>query len=213
MPFGRLSLMLPCIAGLSLSYPLNAGDPEPIYAYLPSPTGRGTVGLVYTCLLTLALCLWTAMHPNISLCQSSWLYGPAYKATWILLAIIFLEFVVCCAASQFFEARALHKTWEAYWLKRGDCERQRWLGCEGAFLVVMGGYKITCPGGRLPASAFTSPDNKSAQEMEPMSSEAPRPIACTHACGVWLDHGQPVRRTLTPAGLKTLLALQDGTFS
>lgn len=214
MALAILLLSLLCMAIPNLSLPLEPHntDPEPIYAYLPNPTGRGTVGLVYTCLLTLALCLWTAMHPDVSFCRGSWLYGPAYKIAWMLLAIILPEFLVCCAASQFFEARALHKTWEEYWLARGDAKKQRWLGREGAFLVVMGGYKVACPGSRQLTSSLPLPprngDDLGGKKTQ--STEDIRPCACT--CETGIDRGQPIRRTLTPEGLKRLLALQDGSL-
>ena len=134
------------------------------------------------------------------------MYGPGYKLAWMVCAIILPEFVVCCAASQFFEARALHKDWEAYWRSRGDKKRQRWLGREGAFLVVMGGYMITCPASH---SLEISPmDSDSAQKRQ--YAEAIRRAGCT--CPEAMDRGQPVRRILTPAGLRKLLALGDGSF-
>ncbi|KAH6612889.1 hypothetical protein B0J18DRAFT_494695 [Chaetomium sp. MPI-SDFR-AT-0129] len=178
-------IFLSYFATVGRPLPLEPGNPEPTYAYVPNPTGRGTIGVLYTCLLTLGLCLWTALYPDVAFCRGSWMYGPTYKVAWMVCAIIFPEFVVCCAASQFFQARALHKDWEEYWQKRRDPKRQKWLGLEGAFLVVMGGYKITCPVTR-------SPDG------------------CT--CREAMDSGQPVRRILTPAGLRKLFALEDGAF-
>ncbi|KAF8249275.1 hypothetical protein K440DRAFT_598998 [Wilcoxina mikolae CBS 423.85] len=32
----------------------------------PEPKGRGTVSIVLPCLITLGLCVWTAIHPNIN---------------------------------------------------------------------------------------------------------------------------------------------------
>jgi len=135
------------------------------------------------------------------------MYGLNYKMTWVVLAITLPEVVVCCAASQFLEARALHKDWEAYWRSRGDAKRQRWLGREGAFLVVMGGYMITCPASRSPEISPMASD--SAQKRP--SAKAIRRASCT--CPEAMDRGQPVRRILTPAGLRKLLALEDDLFS
>ncbi|KAK4456456.1 hypothetical protein QBC42DRAFT_281278 [Cladorrhinum samala] len=206
MAFGPLLLSLPFIAGLGLALPLEPRNPEPTYAYYPNPTGRGTVGLVYTCLLTLALCLWTAMHPDVPFCRGSWLYKPAYKITWMVLAIILPEFVVCCAVSQFFEAKALRDVWTTYWLDRNDSKRKKWLGLEGAFLVLMGGYKITCP----ETCSLASPPTENDLAEKSQSAGVVHPVACT--CKAGLDRGQPVRRTLTPEGLKELLKLENGSF-
>ncbi|KAK4142528.1 uncharacterized protein C8A04DRAFT_29802 [Dichotomopilus funicola] len=201
-------LLFSCLTTVGRPLPLELGNPEPVYAYVPNPAGRGTIGLVYTCLLTLALCLWTAMHPDVAFCRGSWIYGPTYKVTWMVCAIILPEFVVCSAASQFLQARALHKEWEAYWGKRRDPKRQRWLGLEGAFLVVMGGYKITCPVTR--SQETPAMDRGSAPNLQSADAISRVGVDCT--CPNAMDGGQPVRRILRPAGLSQLLALEDGAF-
>ncbi|KAK1750352.1 hypothetical protein QBC47DRAFT_120624 [Echria macrotheca] len=114
---------------------------DQVLAYLPDPTGRGTFGLIYTCLLTLVLCLWTAMHPDVGYYKDRRFYGAAYKAGWMVSAILLPEFVVCCAVAQFRQAYHLREDWRRYWLS--DPKRRRWLGWPGAFLVAMGGYEIT----------------------------------------------------------------------
>jgi hypothetical protein len=33
--------------------------------WVSQPTGRGTAGLIYSCLFTIFLCTWTAYHPDV----------------------------------------------------------------------------------------------------------------------------------------------------
>jgi hypothetical protein len=214
-----LFLFLSCAVPPVLSHPLN--QTEPIYAFLPNPPGRGTVGLVYTCVLTLALCLWTAMHQDVAFLEENWFYEPLYKSSWMFLTIILPEFVVSCAVAQFVEARRLRRAWESHWKKKGDGDKAGWLGISGAFLVVMGGYEITCPA--------TCPGNSAGCRMADVGStalldedislrpvERPTPAgseSATSEANTLIQKPPPsskIRRTLTPAGLKKLLESENG---
>ncbi|KAK0731914.1 hypothetical protein B0H67DRAFT_566195 [Lasiosphaeris hirsuta] len=86
----------------AFSYPLLDQTEPP---YVANPSGRGTIGLVHTCVITLGLCLWTAMHPDVAYFKQTWYYGAAYKACWMISTAIFPEFVVCCAIAQLQQAR------------------------------------------------------------------------------------------------------------
>ena len=45
---------------------INARDtPEDIVSWKAGPNFRGTAGLLTSCITTLILCVWTAVHPNI----------------------------------------------------------------------------------------------------------------------------------------------------
>ena len=59
----------------------------------PEPISRGTFSLVSTCLITMALCIWTAVHLNIPE------YGKSSKQSWrkILCIIVglFAPELVC----------------------------------------------------------------------------------------------------------------------
>src|SRR5438552_12080960 len=57
---GGIPLLLLSLASAEA---LPTGLSEP--AYVPNPTGRGTVGLLTSCALTLFLCVWTAIHINV----------------------------------------------------------------------------------------------------------------------------------------------------
>lgn len=33
--------------------------------FVPNPTGRGTIEVLFSCIVTLGLCIWTAVHPDV----------------------------------------------------------------------------------------------------------------------------------------------------
>lgn len=124
------------IPSISSAAPLPPEEIEPLY--VSDPSGRGTIEFLWSCILTLTLCIWTAMHPDV-VAANEW-YTMLYKAYWTILSAIFPEFLVCCAIAQLKQARELHNAWIEKW---GDREQKDWLGMPGAFFVVMGGYVIT----------------------------------------------------------------------
>lgn len=68
------------------------------------PPGRGTLNILWTCISTLALCVWTAVHPNIK--PSVGLNSSYFaRAGMMLLAIVFPEHILSTAWSQYRSAR------------------------------------------------------------------------------------------------------------
>src|SRR5579859_5289114 len=119
--------------------PTSLSPPGASPAYVPGPSGRGTINLVSTCVVTLALCVWTAIHLNIvgKNDRTKW-RRLLIKINWALLALFAPEIVVWRAIAQFKAARDLfrnrNKIIEEYNLPR----RKEWT-LEVAFFVVMGG--------------------------------------------------------------------------
>lgn len=67
----------------------NATDPH----WEPEPDRRGTFGIISTCLVTLGLCVWTAMHLNIpNHKEGTWL-PLLRKVGWVLLGLLSPELV------------------------------------------------------------------------------------------------------------------------
>ena len=66
--------------------------------WVSDPNNRGTWSLLYSCTFTLALCVWTAIHP---------LSQRLRKAKWGLLAILAAELGVYTAWEQYPQARDL----------------------------------------------------------------------------------------------------------
>ena len=61
----------------------------------PAPTERGTFSILSTCILTLLLCVYTCLHPNIPLYRvTKWYQRPwALKALGILVGLLAPELV------------------------------------------------------------------------------------------------------------------------
>jgi hypothetical protein len=85
----------------------STGPSSPVY--VPGPEGRGTIGLLTTCLITLSLCVWTAIHMNVppgEIRRSKW-RKFVHKLGWTVLAVFAPEVVVWRAFAQFTEALKL----------------------------------------------------------------------------------------------------------
>ena len=117
-----------------------------------SPSGRGTLNILWTCVSTLALCVWTAVHPNIA-------PRPGTRASYyqrsgmMLLAMVFPEVLLSSAWLQLYLARNLKSTLNGCVPKKTmahvspategmlDDEEARW-SIEQGFFAVMGGYAV-----------------------------------------------------------------------
>ncbi|RTE70303.1 hypothetical protein BHE90_015302 [Fusarium euwallaceae] len=93
----------------------------------PEPTQRGTFSILSTCLITLSLCVWTAVHLNIpsreersqdeprddssekwwSWKSLRWTAQTFRKAGWMILGILAPELVLFTALQQFWDASDL----------------------------------------------------------------------------------------------------------
>lgn len=76
--------------------------------WVNSPTVRGSVEILWTCLVTLVACVYTVLHLNIPSKTGRWprLFD---KLRWVVIAIFLPEIVVGLAAEQLVEARKLKK--------------------------------------------------------------------------------------------------------
>ena len=88
----------------SSSVPIG-GPTEPVY--VRDPSGRGTVGLLTSCIFTLTLCVWTALHLNIFPEDTSWRQRMLHKSIWAALALFAPEDVLWRAVVQWESARKL----------------------------------------------------------------------------------------------------------
>ncbi|CAI6339256.1 unnamed protein product [Periconia digitata] len=115
------------------------------------PNFRGTWDLVVSCVLTLVLCVWSALHLNVPTEHSKLRQRNLKRARWIVLGIFAPELVVSSAFAQFLTAS---------WLRREilkDVEYRRQEGTNAAwsneqqlkewtiaqcYYAVMGGIRI-----------------------------------------------------------------------
>ncbi|KAE8386820.1 hypothetical protein BDV23DRAFT_196220 [Aspergillus alliaceus] len=94
-----------------------------VQGWTAGPGTRGTLDILWTCLSTLALCVWTAIHPNIPVKHKLW---PTLleRLGLMALAIIFPEIIITSA-----------------WVRHPQVATSPWF-LDQAMFAVMGGFAI-----------------------------------------------------------------------
>lgn len=77
-----------------------------VQTWTASPRGRGSIDILWSCLSTLALCVWTAVHPNVPLVYRL-RRAVCHRLGLMALAIIFPEIIISEALNQLLLARRL----------------------------------------------------------------------------------------------------------
>ena len=80
-----------------------------LVSYASDPNGRGTISLIISCLLTLLLCVWSALHLNVPRQAETTLECLWTNTRWILVGIYAPELVVFTAWRQWSSARLLNR--------------------------------------------------------------------------------------------------------
>lgn len=71
------------------------------------PQGRGTLGLIWSCLATIFLCTWNAVHPNLPAeSDSAWRIFRC-RARYMLVALAAPEVMCLLAIEQLLDAKAV----------------------------------------------------------------------------------------------------------
>jgi hypothetical protein len=81
------------------------------------PNTRGTFDILWLCLTTLAMCVWTAVHPNISL-KPGTKNSLVTRLGMMLVAIVFPEVIISSAWRQFRLAHWLRTEFKCLYLTR-----------------------------------------------------------------------------------------------
>ena len=79
--------------------------------WVSSPNGRGTLDIVWSCLITIFLCVWTSLHLNVPASHETYVQRWARKLRWCVQATMAPEFVVGFATGQKVEARKSIEMW------------------------------------------------------------------------------------------------------
>ncbi|KAF8536719.1 hypothetical protein BDD12DRAFT_276022 [Trichophaea hybrida] len=74
---------------------------------VPEPRYRGTWGILYSCTLTLVLCVYNSLHLNVSAEDESQFSRYLRRIKWALTALVVPEDVLTFAVLQWFEAKLL----------------------------------------------------------------------------------------------------------
>ena len=84
----------------------NGTGPAPAYNWQSEPNDRGTWSIISSCLITLILCLWTALHLNIPATEGD-THQWQRKTRWLLVGLLAPEMIVFLALNQRRVARRL----------------------------------------------------------------------------------------------------------
>ncbi|KAI0201728.1 hypothetical protein F4808DRAFT_459498 [Astrocystis sublimbata] len=111
-----------------------------LVGFVSDPDGRGTLSLLFSCLLTLALCVWSAVHLNLPEFQESEYHYLYRYLKWSILGVFGPELVIWAAWRQFISARALTKM-----INKGDylednSKRAKQWTMVHSFYAGMGGF-------------------------------------------------------------------------
>jgi len=83
-------------------------------AFVGSPEIRGTMTILWSCIITLIACLYTALHLNVPGDTRAF---PMFreKLKWVIIGLVAPEIVLYLASSQFLEARHLSNELTRLW--------------------------------------------------------------------------------------------------
>lgn len=93
--------------GTSMSSPVNSTTGGVVWQ--PEPDGRGSFGILSSCVLTLVFCVWTAVHPNVGFQRLPILYWGESRAALLITALLSPEFIIYFAWAQNHAARRLNR--------------------------------------------------------------------------------------------------------
>ncbi|KAF8424130.1 hypothetical protein EV426DRAFT_600672 [Tirmania nivea] len=111
----------------------------------PEPAMRGTFRLLISCLVTLSLCAWTALHLNIPQADLSTLQWYLKKAKWLLMGIFAPELVAFMAWDQWREAKELTARINEIFRKRAEANDPGFIPRKHAWTLIHSHY--ACMGG------------------------------------------------------------------
>ncbi|PSN66670.1 hypothetical protein BS50DRAFT_493793 [Corynespora cassiicola Philippines] len=117
-------------------------------AWYSAPNFRGTYDLIISCVLTLTVCVWSALHLNVPTENSTLTQRNLRRTRWILLGIFAPELVVSTAFAQYLTAKWLRREimQDVEYRKKNECanSKQRltvWTITQ-CYFAVMGGIRI-----------------------------------------------------------------------
>ncbi|KAI9928447.1 hypothetical protein MW887_002492 [Aspergillus wentii] len=123
---------------------MNETIPSPP-GWVDEPDGRGTWGILSTCILTIILCCWTSVFPNIRGQSDGPIRQLKYKFDLACIGLLGPEFLLMLALGQWSSARASVEKFRAMGYKNWTLSH--------AFFADMGGFVIEVPGMTFPIDA------------------------------------------------------------
>jgi hypothetical protein len=116
---------------------------EIYHGWMPPANVRGTSDIIYTCITTITLCVYTAIHPNIPHPDAKRQWRD--RTAWVIVGIIAPEYVLWIAFTQFSEARQLVKVLNEEYIRHKDpshANRNKQFSLAYGFFIAMGGLRF-----------------------------------------------------------------------
>ncbi|KAF4982285.1 hypothetical protein FZEAL_2071 [Fusarium zealandicum] len=126
-------------------------------SWVGSPEIRGTTTILWSCIITLVACIYTALHLNVPGNRKA-MAMLREKLKWVLIGLIAPEVVLYLASSQFLDARRLSKELTLLWRQQKsgeqgdmqvededglkDTENDPCFDIKYGFFVIMGGLEV-----------------------------------------------------------------------
>lgn len=122
------------------------------HGWMPTPNERGTTDILWSCLATIFLCVWTALHPPVPYYRRD---KPKFSQDWrkwlrqkivesklvpALICVVAPEYMVIWAVSNFMTARDSRN--------KLNLASHVQISAVHGFLVEMGGFCLRSPSGR-----------------------------------------------------------------
>ena len=92
------------VVRMALQNPTNSTIPSRL-SWVPQPNQRGTVDIIWSCLTTLAFCVWTILHLNVPASTDTDLKVFVRRSRWMMFAILAPELVMLFACGQWTSAK------------------------------------------------------------------------------------------------------------
>lgn len=83
--------------------------------WVSSSNARGTSDILWSCIVTLTACVYTALHLNVPSADEGKLAFYWRKLKWVAIALFAPEIILYCALTQFLEALELVKQLNTLW--------------------------------------------------------------------------------------------------
>lgn len=119
-------------------------------SFVGSPDIRGTMTILWSCVITIIACLYTALHLNVP-GDTKALPMLREKFKWVVIGLVAPEVVLYLASSQFLDARRLSKELMLLWRQQHQSETDSTLLCESG---EQNGNKVRIPDSYNPSGRW-----------------------------------------------------------
>ncbi|KAL6713318.1 hypothetical protein ACLMJK_008783 [Lecanora helva] len=136
------------------SHSVQAHNDTLLHGWQTEPNGRGTWSILWSCLATIFICTWSALHLDVPK-RPGGKYSQFFrKVGWMLIAAVVPEIVLFLAAGNFFGARD--------WVKRLRGQgNSHWILTHAQFVFAKG-FRIS-----EPQSDTTNQDESKPEPWDP----------------------------------------------